>query len=59
MADMNLNKNVSLRENTDTTNRESAPPAGGALRHAGLDVGAASIFSVIQGGIPGCAVKFD
>jgi hypothetical protein len=35
------------------------PETGGKLRHAGLDVGAARVFSVIQGGIPGCAVKFN
>ena len=29
MADMNLNKNVSLRENADTRRRVSAPPAAG------------------------------
>jgi hypothetical protein len=35
------------------------PATGGLGRHVKGDVFGATIFSVMQGGIPGCAVKFD
>jgi len=66
-------RNVPLRGIADSTKRESAPPAGiikahadignpatgGLGRHVKGDVFGATFFSIIQGGIPGCAVKFD